>query len=273
MMLQRQDLASALKRRGWIIVLVMIVATTLAFASTSQQQDRYTSAALILVSPAVADSDAMLTAQQTGDTYRILLMSRTFLTIVADQLGDVDARTLAANLSTTSTKPAQFIEIHYTAKDPARAALIANTIAQSFDRYIDDRGGNLAVDATSALLAEREALVADLAAVDEIIATGSASPVASPVAVPGIGLEDQRASLQAAIDRIDESIISFQGEAALAHVTIDIVEPAEPPDEPAEPSVATAAVLGLVGGLIGGLLIFAIVVFLESAPMPPKEPV
>lgn len=135
--MELRDYARILRRRGWIIVLVAILAAAAAFGFSRTQTKVYQATAKLNVEPARPDWGLSNTLKDLMRSYveRIRSYNMAERVIRQAQL-DMSPDTFRSHLNVT-TDPSTFsIQIDARDRDPAVAMLMANTMA---DVFVQDR--------------------------------------------------------------------------------------------------------------------------------------
>lgn len=125
------------KRRGWIVLLVCLVATAAAFYVTEQMTPVYRSSTTILVNqtstPESIQYNDVLTSERLTNTYAELAKQRTVISQVIEQLDlQMTPSELDSKIAVAPIEETQLLRLHVEDPDPALAASIANTTAQVF---------------------------------------------------------------------------------------------------------------------------------------------
>ena len=143
------EVAKALVRRWWAILLAVIIFGAAAFGYTSVMIDPlYKASALLYVnnsnisigSTSLSISNADLTAaHKLVDTYIVILKSRSALNEVIERAGlNYSYEKLRNMITAGAVNSTEIFEVVVTSKDPAEAERIANTIAFVLPDKISD---------------------------------------------------------------------------------------------------------------------------------------
>ncbi len=142
--MELRDYFMILRRRAWIIALVVVLAVGGAVYALASQPPQYEAEASMLVTPRVlaptAIEDSGIAALQSAYSETILnnimqlLKSRTLLQRVADRVG-MSPGTLARSVTVKDIRGTDFLLISARAEQPTQAALIANTMAQELGEF------------------------------------------------------------------------------------------------------------------------------------------
>ena len=152
--LSQVDPLQVIKRRLWVIVLVMLVCAGLAGGFSLSQTPTYETSILVLIGQKQQD-DAPTSLQ--GDVIGLQQVTQTVATAattspitegVAQELS-LDSPFLPGSLSAEAIEGTTFVEVSYQDTDPKRAQLIANTVGEVLATRISEVSpGAAAVTAT-----------------------------------------------------------------------------------------------------------------------------
>lgn len=139
----REYLAIA-KRWWWLAVLGCLIAGSSAFVVTSQMTPVYRAQAWLLVNqaqnPSAVTYSDILGSQQLTKTYAQLVTSNLNLKDSVQQLSDptLTVAVLRGKVSASDRTGTQLVSVSAEDPSPERAALIANTVATSFTKYVEE---------------------------------------------------------------------------------------------------------------------------------------
>jgi capsular exopolysaccharide synthesis family protein len=127
----------------WIALILMAVAGGTAYFRSSQQPDQYrTTSQIIMLGESgenVNSYTAQLSSQNLIETYQRLIEGDAILQRVVDELAlPFDYIELDEMVNTSAVTDTLLMEVTVVDTDPARAALIANEVAEQFVVYIDE---------------------------------------------------------------------------------------------------------------------------------------
>ncbi|WP_425604898.1 polysaccharide biosynthesis tyrosine autokinase [Actinomycetospora termitidis] len=140
------DIASTFSelRRRWVVILIVTLAATAAATAVAVVRSPLYSARVTLYvsaspgnSPTTAYQGSLL-SQQRVTSYTELVSNPRITSDVAEKVGDTSPDAIARALAATSETDSVLIELSATDPSPERAALIANTAAQSFSALVND---------------------------------------------------------------------------------------------------------------------------------------
>jgi non-specific protein-tyrosine kinase len=162
---------STIRRWLWLIVGCVLLTTTSAFLVTSRMPSVYSTSTTLLVhmAPAagVSDYTAIRTSELLVSTYSHMLKGQAVMEAVIARLGlEETPGALAKRVEVKLIKDTQLIQLSVEYTDATQAALIANTIAETFiaqiqalqtERYADSLAGmQMQIYELSALIEETQ---------------------------------------------------------------------------------------------------------------------
>lgn len=231
---------AVLKRRWGIIVLVIALFTGGALAISLRMTKTYTAVAEINITPFISPSASsadilnMLTNPTLGmQTDVSLIESAAVLSPAAQSLGLTSKNALVGSVKASLVLNTQIISVQASSPSPARAAVIANAVAQAFLDY----QRNTAISDVAAAGKDLSSQIDSLEA--QIQAAGS-SP-ASATAVSG---------LNADLTTLRTELAQLPGLNSIVTGGGSIPEPAPVPTSPSSPRVKVNVALGLFLGLV-----------------------
>jgi capsular polysaccharide biosynthesis protein len=153
-----KSVAQTLKKRIWLIVLVMILMVGLAVGSGFLESPQYESSITILVgqrsdanptySPTILDLQQLtLTMAQAVESRRVAEAAIRRLDL------STTPESLVANLDSKAEQETQFITVTYTDSDPQRAQRVVNVIGEEFSEQV--RKVSLSTNAVTATVWEK----------------------------------------------------------------------------------------------------------------------
>lgn len=139
--LDLKDFLRVLNHRRWLVAVAMAALSGLMLYRASNTEPTYNATAKVVIGP-----DSVSRAAVRTDLSFLVLSSKDYVSSFAEQLEgrplaeqvvermglDVLPTSLAGNISTSIVKDTRIIEVTYTDSDPARAALIANGVVDTF---------------------------------------------------------------------------------------------------------------------------------------------
>jgi Mrp family chromosome partitioning ATPase/capsular polysaccharide biosynthesis protein len=157
-----QDYLRPLRRRWWLIALVVLAAAGFTYARFADQPKRYISGTTVFLDTASSTSGLLGQAPSYIDPERVtrnqarLLSSRPVAVQVARRIGfGGDPAALQGAVSVQPSPDSDFVTIAATTTDPRQAAQIANAYAEAF---IDLRAGSTQEDLDAARARIRDRL-------------------------------------------------------------------------------------------------------------------
>ena len=123
-----------IRKRLWLIVLLMVVAVASATYYVQQQVPVYSTSATLFLNPKLPEYalgyQTMLVAQTLADTYSTFMRTRSFADKVAKELTiPMSADEILGSLSSDLVPETQFFKIRAVHPDPQKAQAVANTAA------------------------------------------------------------------------------------------------------------------------------------------------
>jgi capsular exopolysaccharide synthesis family protein len=133
------------RRRGWLVLLIMLVCGSAAYMRSAREVDLYTTnTRLLLLGSENTGSDytGLLTTQQLAATYQQLVKNDEIMQRVVDTLHlPISSGALASQITVSLVPDTLLMQISVMDTDPRRAAKIADTTAQQFVAYINEHKG------------------------------------------------------------------------------------------------------------------------------------
>jgi capsular exopolysaccharide synthesis family protein len=132
------------RRWWWLVTLGCVLAGSAAFLLTTQMTPVYRARAVLLVNqvqnPSSVTYQDILGSQQLTKTYSELVTTSVNLERSVQKLGrpEFTATVLQGKVNASAVSATQLIEITAEDADPATAALIADTVANTFPQYIEE---------------------------------------------------------------------------------------------------------------------------------------
>lgn len=140
-----KELFNILIKRFWLLLIFPVIAAGIAFYVSYYILDEvYESNTTLYIINRGNTADFSLGtsdlafSQQIVNDYKEIIISRRVTGNVVQELGitDMSAGTLAGNISVTAKNNTRLIEIRVKDKDPERAAVIANKVAEVFNKEV-----------------------------------------------------------------------------------------------------------------------------------------
>ena len=251
--------------RAWfpLVFVCAVLAAGAAFLFSSQQHKVYEAEATLIVGQSLSSvnpsSDQLLASQRLSTTYASVVTTRPILDAVITKLGlDETADELRGSVVADTPLSNTFLTITVSDGDPARAAAIANALA---DQLI------AASPAIQGRQAEFQASIdADLKATqDQINSTQAQVEMLS-------GLTNPSAAQAAELETLDGRLASLRSTYAtlLSYSSgsgsslLSVIEPAVPPTSPVSPRPLLYTLLAAVVGLLIGTAVAFVVEYLDD---------
>jgi tyrosine-protein kinase len=260
------------RRWWWVLLLGPIIGGAIGVALASRSEPVYhADTKLLLDRPTLESSTTasdsaynnILAAERLTQTFGQLVETRVVLSEalarLGDDAGDLTVEELGNALTVTVVPDTQIIQIELTSNDPQRAALILNSVAAVFIEQAGSIRPDVSNDNSDALQQSIDDIVADMAMVQEDIATLEGRSDAGTAAVQA-QLRDLRTLLgenQSRHAQLVEIQQRMTISAAETGVFVKVVDPAIAPDVPISTNPAFTIFLGIIGGLaVAGAIVF-----------------
>jgi polysaccharide biosynthesis transport protein len=235
-----------------LLIVSLVLAAGAAFGVSSVLPKTYEAKATLIVgqslSAASPDYNQLLVSQRLSTTYASVATKRPALDAVIGQLGlDVTSDELSKRVSASAPVDSTLLTITARDTDPARAAAIANALAQQLIEASPVVQGRQA--------AFQASIDADLAATQDQITTTQAKVETLS------GLTVRTADQEAVLRTLEGSLVSLRATYATllsfssssASNLLSIIEPAVAPDSPISPKPLQNAVIAAMLGLLVAL--------------------
>lgn len=234
-------LLGLLRRRGWIVLICIVVASGAGYAYAKQQDPKYEASTNLLLRdppPATPNTPVFGTpTPKTGPDREALVLSENIKaraqTALAPKLGGADAARAVADAEALSAAESGVVKVTGTASTGATAALVANTIAEQ--NIAARKANSLARISRARKVAQR--------------------------ALRGLGPAGTDPARISAINQVRASLQTLNQAAGVQDGDADILQRASVPTSPAAPKPRRAAA---IGGFAGLLLGFALALVREQ---------
>ena len=132
-LMRPEEIALALMRRWWLITLAAVAAALVAYIGTSSQAKTYTVSTRIMAVAEPPDYWLDLYAKNRLASYKDLISNWEFISESLREAGsDIDPGLASSTLALAHNPDANIVQLVVTDTDPARAAEIANALADGF---------------------------------------------------------------------------------------------------------------------------------------------
>jgi capsular polysaccharide biosynthesis protein len=151
------DYGRILLRRGWIMVLVALIAATSAYVLSSRQTPQYRATQYVLIQPARTDNGLTLAIIQLMNSYQVYLNSSERAQQVIDALKlDMLAADLLTKVQIVTNRDNLTVQIDVTLPDPQIAGDVARTWGDLLVQYrIEQNQTARQEDRVSAILPDK----------------------------------------------------------------------------------------------------------------------
>ena len=258
------------RRWWWLLLIAPLISGTVAYAVGDRQQPLYSATVVLKVNPPVgarADFDALRLTQDLTETYRRTIVMSPVLDQVINQLrlpygsDDLERASSASAVSGT-----QLIQLSVSDTDPDQAALIANTIAQTFITVLNSETMTQFAAIQSDLQEQTDTVQTDLNTIDAEIVRLETTQNADTAALQEQleSLQIQRGQLQQQLTDLRLQSRSIGTDLVTSQTQVTISEPAFPPRVPYAPRVLFNTVLAAIVGFLFGAGAVALLQFLDN---------
>lgn len=132
------------RRRGWIVILTILIAATLGYVNSARQPELYSAQAQVLML-AMPDAGSrytgLLASQSLKPSYMLIIKSEPVLQRVVDELElPYPASALAGKIIVSDVRETQYLDVQVIDTDPEMAARIATSVVEQFVAYIEGLG-------------------------------------------------------------------------------------------------------------------------------------
>lgn len=271
MELDLQHLIRVARRWWWLLLLAPLISGAVAYTVADRQQPLYSATVVLRINPPAgssADFSALQLTQNLTETYRMTIVMSPVLDQVVRQLGlPYDSDELAEKSTATAVRDTQLVRLSVSDTDPGQAALIANTMAETFIT-------NLNSETTSQFTAIQRDLQEQINSTqDQLDAVESdIARLDTPQNADNQSIQDQLTSLRLQRGQFQQQLTNLQMQAqsvgtglATSQTQVTISDPAAPPDDPYAPRVLFNALLAAVAGLLIGIAAAAVLEFMDTS--------
>jgi non-specific protein-tyrosine kinase len=271
MELDLRQLLRMARRWWWILLLAPLISGATAYFVSNQQTPLYSASVTIRINPPASsslDPNAFRVSQDLTETYRQLIVLQPVLDQVIDELSlPFTTSQLRSDVTATTVRDTQLVRIAVSNEDPDQAALIANTLASTFSRYVAEESLGQ-IEATRASLDEQIAEVRDqVESLDAEISTLDTEANQGDTAIQTQidDLRAQRSRLQQQIADLEVQGQSVSIGIASAQTQVTVSAPASAPSAPYAPRVTFYTVLGVFVGLLIAVAAIALLQYLDNS--------
>jgi capsular polysaccharide biosynthesis protein len=149
-MMRPEEIAIALLRRWWVILIAAAVAAGVAYAGTASQEKTYVVSTRIMAIAEPPDYWMDLYAKNRLASYRDLINNWEFVSFALEEAGsDIDPGLAQSKLALGHNPDSNIVQIVVTDTDPVRAAEIANALADGFVSRNDAENDRIVARQTS----------------------------------------------------------------------------------------------------------------------------
>ena len=252
-----------------LIIACIVLAAVGAFLFSNVQAKVYEARATLIVGNSISanpDYTGLLVSQQLATTYATIATTRPVLEAVIAKVGlGTTPDELLKNITASTETGQPLVTITARDGDAARAAAIANALAEELIAKTPDVGGSTA-EARAAIAKDIKATQDQIASVQSQVVTLSA-------------IQNRTSTQEATLATLQQQLVSLRATLATlvayasssAAITLSVIEPAVAPTIPISPrpliNTVIAAILGL---LIAGALVL-IAAYLDDRIKTPED--
>ena len=241
--IELREYVAVLRRRKWLLVMVLIFFTALAGAYSFTRLPMHTARSEILVLPTTASSQYRPDQLVSIETEARLVKSAPVAEIAKASLRSSSSiADLLKKVRVETTADALVLDIFYTTADPAAAAAGADAFADAYLQYKRDRAVEAETNARRGLQKQIDDLVLERDKLEREIAQSV------PEGAEWLSAQEER-------DAVNSQIAVLNGQVAVLPVTIDsgeVILRAEVPTSPSSPKHGLNLAMGLfVGAFLG----------------------
>jgi non-specific protein-tyrosine kinase len=265
------------RRWWWLLLLTPLIAGASAYMVVDRQQPLYSATVVLRINPPAgssADFNTLQLTQNLTETYRMTIVMSPVLDQVVRQLDlPYGSEDLAEKSTATAVRDTQLIRLSVSDTNPEQAALIANTIAQTFITNLTTEASTQFTEIQSDLQGQITTTQEDLDAIESEIATLDTPANADDAAVQQ-QLDDlrlQRGQLQQQLTNLQMQAQSIGTGLATSQTQVTISEPASAPDEPYAPRVLFTTALAALVGLLLGIAAVALLEYMDNTVRGPSD--
>jgi len=266
---------SVLLRWWWLILGCTLLAAVIAFAASSWMQPVYQAQVILLVqqppTTGLSDYTAVLTSERLAQTYAQMLTGRPVLeaAIARMTLSETPER-LAKRVRVERIRDTQLIRVSVEDTDPARAAAIANTIADVFTEQVQAIQEQRYAESMGNLKAQIDELSAVIESVQKELEAraGDTTPQGQ---AERTRLETILAGYRNTYAALVQSYEQMRLTAAQSANTVVLYEPASVPQEPVRPrKLMNTALAGVLGAMLAVIAAF-VMEYLDNTLKTPDD--
>ncbi len=271
--MELKQYASLLWRWAWLIALGTVLAAVSAYVTSKLTTPVYSASATLLINQApndkATDYTSILTSERLARTYSELLKQRPVLEETISSLGlDLTTETLGRQVEVQLVRDTQLIKLTVEDTDPARAALLANTIPQVFSQQNQELQASRYAASKNSLSQQLDDINRQISqtqgAIDDI---GSPKTAAEETELNR--LQANLAQYRQSYTGLLQSYENVRLAEASATSNISVVEPATVPERPVRPrTLMNTALAGVVGLMLAVGVIFLIEYLDDSIRSP-----
>lgn len=240
-----REYLGVLLRRWWLIVIVVLICTGVAWLRANSQEREYRATATVLLKPRLTDTLFTNGQQQPRDAARAVATEIQVVTGAAVRSAVADRLGVAPPVSARPAAGADVLAISAESTNPVRAAAVANAYAQA---YLEHRRVTGVTDVAAAIAAINARIAEYQAQIDAIDAQVAASSSSNREAV-ATRLAAQRANLAERLAAFRDEVTQLQLGADVGTGGAESLSAATVPSSPIRPNPLRSAAAGFALGL------------------------
>ena len=271
MELDLRQLMRIARRWWWLLLLAPVISASVAFTVSHRQDSLYSASVVLRVNPPASqglNQSAFTVSQNLGETYRSLITFTPVMDRVVKALNlPYDSNALRAKTTASTVRDTQLVRVSVSDTDPNQAALLANTIASEFTKYVTEEastqiqtqlsGINVQITGTEDKLATIETELTRI----NIPENSGKADVQNRIS----DLRLQQVQLQSRLDTLRQQSTTIASDALSSQVQVSVSDPAEAPTAPYAPRTTFYALLGAFVGFLIAVGAVALLEYLDNS--------
>jgi non-specific protein-tyrosine kinase len=262
-------------RWAWLIALCAVLGAASAFIVSSRKTPVYRTSTTLMIQQSpesgTTEYNALRTSELLARTYAEILTEKPVLEEVIDRLGlDVSPDGLAKRVSVNRVPDTQLIRLAVEDTDPVRAALTANTIAETFTAYNASLQEDRYADSLNSIQAQMDELSARMEETQAAIEALGVPETAQEQAEES-RLETTLAQYRNTYASLLQSYEEMRLTAAQSTDNVTVVRTADVPQKPVGPqTMRNTALAGVTGAMVAVGVAF-LIEYLDDTIKTPQD--
>lgn len=265
------DILRLVRRWWWVIVIGPVLGAVVAYLISSTATPIYQASAMVVIESANAETSAnysdIIAAERMTRTYSRLVEMSPALEQSIDRLAlPLTVEELRGKISVSPVRDTQLLAVSVTDPSPARAADIANTVAEVFIEQRTAQERELLGTSSAALAEEIDTVREDITAKSTEIDEYKARPDAETPTIAATirQMESQLAQMQTLYNTLLDRQIQLDITQNQQATRMWVAEEATPPAGAISPRVALNTALGGILGLVGAGALVMVIGYLDN---------